>query len=45
MKSKDKIVGKLTREIWNEFIAVPKNKNGHFQVSPSKLKEIIEKNI
>lgn len=33
----------LTREIWNEFIAKPKNEKGSFQLSPAKLKSIIEK--
>lgn len=32
---------KLTREIWNEFIAKPKNEKGSYQLSPAKLKSIM----
>ena len=35
-------IDKLTREIWNQLIAQPKNKNGSFQLSPGKLRKIIE---
>lgn len=33
----------LTREIWNELIAKPYNEKGSYQLSPAKLKSIIEK--
>ena len=35
----------LTREIWNELIAKPKNEKGSYQLSPAKLKLIIEKHL
>jgi predicted DNA-binding protein (MmcQ/YjbR family) len=35
----------LTRQIWNEIIAKPKNEKGQFNSSPAKLKSIIEKTL
>ena len=35
----------LTREIWNILIVEPKNKTGNFQLSPKKLRDIIEKHL
>ena len=35
----------LTREIWNELIAKPHNERGSYQLSPAKLKSIIEKHL
>ena len=35
----------LTREIWNELIAKPHNEKGSYQLSPAKLKLIIEKHL
>lgn len=39
------MINRLTRDIWNNFIAVPKNKKGEFQLSPSELKRIIIKSL
>lgn len=41
LKKKKEISNRLTREIWNQLIAEPKNENGQFQVSPGKLRTII----
>ena len=41
--SKSKNTNELTREIWNELIAKPYNEKGSYQLSPAKLKLIIEK--
>ena len=35
----------LTRNIWNELIAKPHNEKGSYQLSPAKLKLIIEKHL
>ena len=35
----------LTREIWNELIAKPHNEKGSYQLSPAKLKLIIDKHL
>ena len=36
----------LIRDIWNNFIAIPQNKNkGVAQLSPSKLREIVNKHL
>lgn len=35
----------LTMEIWNELIAKPHNEKGSYQLSPAKLKLIIEKHL
>ena len=35
----------LIRDIWNEFVATPKNKKGEFQMQPSKLKTIVERHL
>lgn len=35
----------LIRDIWNEVIAEPKNKNGNFQLQPSKIQQIVERHL
>ena len=36
---------RITSEIWNELIAKPNNEKGSYQLSPAKLKLIIEKHL
>jgi hypothetical protein len=33
----------LVQDIWNSLIAIPRNKNREFQLSPTKLREIVYK--
>lgn len=40
-----KLAAELTRNIWNKIIAEPKNKDGHFNFSPAKLKKVIEETL
>ena len=35
----------LVQDIWNNLIAIPRNKNREFQLSPSRLREIIYKHL
>lgn len=35
----------LIQDIWNNLIAIPKNKNGSFQLSPAELTRIVEKHL
>ena len=37
----------LVQDIWNNLIAIPrnKNKNKEFQLSPSRLREIVYKHL
>lgn len=35
----------LIQDIWNNLIAIPKNKNGSFQLSPAELTRLVEKHL
>lgn len=35
----------LIRDIWNEMIATPKNKNGSFQLQPKQLEDIVYRHL
>jgi hypothetical protein len=35
----------LVRDIWNQCIAIPKNKHGDFKLQPQQLMNIVEKHL
>lgn len=35
----------LIQDIWNNLIAIPRNQNGSFQLSPAELKRIVEQHL
>jgi hypothetical protein len=35
----------LVQDIWNNLIAIPRNKKKEFQLSPAKLREIVYKHL
>lgn len=35
----------LVQDIWNNLIAIPRNKKKEFQLSPARLREIVYKHL